>query len=90
MLTESSRMQLGSEKAWPVELKNRLIDFPVSEVYYPPQVELLKELFGGTILQGRVVETNVQGADGRRFLAVRVEGVSEYLYVPATWERSER
>jgi hypothetical protein len=90
MLTEANRTQLGSKKAWPVDLKNRLIDFPVSEVYYPPQADLLKELFGGTILQGRVIDTNVQGADGRRFLAVRVEGVSEYLYVPAPMERSER
>jgi hypothetical protein len=84
MLTETTRTQLGSKKAWPVDPKNRLIDFPVSEVYYPPQADVLKELFGNTVLQGRVVESNVQGADGRRFVAVQVEGVSEYLYVPVS------
>lgn len=64
------------------EIRNRLVNFKVKDVYMPDPWEILNELFGNDILQGRVVELTDSGNDKQSYAVVQVEGVSRHIIVP--------
>jgi hypothetical protein len=70
-----------SSPAMP-DIRNRLVNFKVSDVYLPDPREILMELYGNVILQGRVLDLTDSGAIRRAFAVVEVEGVSRQFIVP--------
>jgi hypothetical protein len=64
-------------------LKNRLVHFRVCDVYIPDPPEVLNELYGNDILQGKVVDLTDSGEREKAFVVVKVEGVKNLLIIPA-------
>lgn len=65
-----------------MDLHDRWVHFKVRDVYYPDPSEVLMELHGDDLLQGRVVDlTTGQSRDGA-FLVVEVSDMEQPLIVP--------
>jgi len=63
------------------ELRNRLVNFKVRDVYLPDAREILIELYGNDIMQGRVLDLSDSGVAKRAFVVVEVEGVKNHVVV---------
>jgi hypothetical protein len=64
-------------------LLNRFVRFKVSDVTVPGPQEVVNELYGGDIVQGKVVDLTENGAQERAFIVVKVEGMKDVLILPA-------
>ncbi len=64
-------------------LLNRLVRFKVSDVTIPGPQEVVNELYGGDIVQGKVVDITKSGAEEQAFIIVKVEGMNALLILPA-------
>ncbi|HEY7531176.1 MAG TPA: hypothetical protein VH681_00175 [Nitrospiraceae bacterium] len=64
-------------------LLNRFVRFKVSDVAIPSPQEVVNELYGGDIVQGKVVDLTESGSQERAFIVVKVEGMKEFLILPA-------
>jgi hypothetical protein len=66
----------------PANLKHRLVRFRARDIYISDPQEVLNELYGNNILQGKVVDLTDSGAQGKAFVVVEVEGMKNFLIVP--------
>jgi hypothetical protein len=64
------------------DIRNRLVNFKVCDVYLPDPREILVELYGNVILQGRVLDLTDSGAIRKAYAVVEVEGMGRQLIVP--------
>ena len=64
------------------DIRNRLVNFKVCDVYLPDPREILVELYGNVILQGRVLDLTDSGALRKAYAVVEVEGMGRQLIVP--------
>lgn len=64
-------------------LLNRFVRFKVSDVTIPGPQEVVNELYGGDIVQGKVVDITESGAQEQAFIVVKVEGMNALLILPA-------
>jgi hypothetical protein len=64
-------------------LLNRFVRFKVSDVTIPSPQEVVNELYGGDIVQGKVVDITGNGIDERAFIVVKVNGMKPHLILPA-------
>jgi hypothetical protein len=64
-------------------LLNRFVRFKVSDVTIPGPQEVVNELYGGDIVQGKVVDITASGAQEQAFIVVKVEGMTALLILPA-------
>ena len=64
-------------------LLNRFVRFKVSDVTIPGPQEVVNELYGGDIVQGKVVDITKRGAEEQAFIIVKVEGMNALLILPA-------
>lgn len=64
-------------------LLNRFVRFKVSDVAIPGPQDVINELYGGDIVQGKVVDLTENGARERAFIVVKVEGMKDFLILPA-------
>jgi hypothetical protein len=64
-------------------LMNRFVRFKVSDVTIPGPQEVVNELYGGDIVQGKVVDITKRGAEEQAFIIVKVEGMNALLILPA-------
>ena len=64
------------------DIRNRLVNFKVCDVYLPDPREILVELYGNVILQGKVLDLTDSGVIRKAYAVVEVEGVSRQLIVP--------
>ncbi len=64
-------------------LLNRFVRFKVSDVTIPGPQEVVNELYGGDIVQGKVVDITKSGALEQAFIVVKVEGMNALLILPA-------
>ena len=60
-------------------LLNRFVRFKVSDVTIPGPQEVVNELYGGDIVQGKVVDITESGAPEQAFIIVKVEGMKPLL-----------
>lgn len=65
-----------------LQLIDRLVNFRVRDVYMPDPREILDELYGNDILQGKVLDLTDSGATKQVFAVVEVESVSRHVIVP--------
>ena len=64
------------------DIRNRLVNFKIRDVYIPDPREILVELYANDILQGRVLDLTDTGPAKQAFVVVKVEGVSRHVIVP--------
>lgn len=65
-----------------VEIEDQWVHFEIRHVFHPTPEDLLLELFGSRLLQGRVLTTTA-GGGGVPYVAVAVAGSSSPVVVPA-------
>jgi hypothetical protein len=65
-----------------VDLKNHTVDFRICDIFYPKWEQILFQLHGSDVLQGRVVDLSETGNVDGSFLEVEVEGLSVRLIIP--------
>jgi hypothetical protein len=63
-------------------LKDRLVHFKLRDIFVPPPGEVLDELHGGDILQGRVVGFTERGIDCGTYAVIEVDGLKHAVVVP--------
>lgn len=63
-------------------LKNRWVNFKLREIFVPPPEEILKELHGEDILQGRVIGFTEGGTTGGVYVVAEVSGLAHAVIVP--------
>jgi hypothetical protein len=64
-------------------LLNRFVRFKVSDVTIPGPQEVVNELYGRDIIQGKVVDITMSGAAEQAFIIVKVDGMNPLLILPA-------
>jgi hypothetical protein len=64
-------------------LLNRFVRFKVSDVTIPGPQEVVNELYGRDIVQGKVIDITVSGTMEQAFIIVKVEGMNALLILPA-------
>ena len=55
--------------------------FMIRDVYVPDPLEVLTELYGSVLLQGRVIDVSDSGAKREAFAVIVVDGVKQPLIV---------
>lgn len=63
-------------------MQRTLVSFPVREIYLPNVEDILLQLHGDDLLQGRIVDYSDGGEGGRTFAVVAVEGLAQPVIVP--------
>jgi hypothetical protein len=64
-------------------LINRFVRFKVSDVTIPAPQAVVAELYGGDIVQGKVVDITESGTREQAFVVVKVEAMKDFLILPA-------
>lgn len=67
-------------------LKNRWVHFKLRDIFVPPSQEVLEELHGEDILQGRVVgfteRGSAEGTPQETYVVVEVDGLRKAVVIP--------
>lgn len=66
-----------------MDLHGFWVHFRINDVYLPEPAALLAELYGGDLLQGRVIAVSDTGEPGGLFAVVEVDGIDRPLIVAA-------
>jgi hypothetical protein len=70
------------ENGTRMELKNRWVHFKICDVYLPDPRQLLIELHGNDVLEGRVIDLSDSGREAEAFAVVEVAGIGQRVIVP--------
>jgi hypothetical protein len=65
-----------------VDLKNHTVNFRICDIFYPDCQQILFQLHGNDVLQGRVVDLSESGLVEGSFVEIDVEGLAEKVIVP--------
>jgi hypothetical protein len=65
-----------------VDLKNHTVNFRICDIFYPDCQQILFQLHGNDVLQGRVLDLSESGAIDGSFVEIQVEGLAEQVIVP--------
>lgn len=63
-------------------LQNQRVRFCISDVYVPQPSQILAELHGRELLDGRVIEVSEGGEELGAFAVIEVEGLRRSVVVP--------
>jgi hypothetical protein len=63
-------------------VQGTLVSFPVREIFLPATADVLLQLHGDELLQGRIIDYSDGGEHGRTYAIVRVEGLPQPVIVP--------
>jgi hypothetical protein len=65
-----------------VDLKDHTVNFRICDIFYPDCQQILFQLHGNDVLQGRVVDLSESGLVDGSFVEIDVEGLAEKVIVP--------
>lgn len=65
-----------------MDLRNRWVNFRIRDVYIPDPQDVLNQLYGDDLLQGKVVDVSDAGTGESTFVVVEVEGLQQPVIVP--------
>jgi hypothetical protein len=65
-----------------VDLKNHTVNFRICDIFYPDCQQILFQLHGNDVLQGRVLDLSESGTVDGSFVEIQVEGLAEQVIVP--------
>ena len=63
-------------------VRNRWVNFQISDIYIPDPGQILKELHGKDLLQGKVIDVSDSGTQQEAFAVVEVEGLDSRSLFP--------
>ena len=69
-------------------MRNRWVNFQINDIYIPDSGQILNELHGNDLLQGRVIDMSDGGTELEAFAVVEVEGLKQPIVVPMNRIRS--
>ena len=81
MLRELAALPALSTTAFP-DVRNRWVNFQISDIYIPDPGQILNELHGKDLLQGKVIDVSDSGTQQEAFAVVEVEGLRQPVVVP--------
>lgn len=67
-----------------VDLKDRWVNFRISDAYLPSPQELMTLIYSDRILQGKVMGVSHSGQPDGGFVVLEVDGVPRQVVVPIT------
>jgi hypothetical protein len=59
------------------------VRFKIRDIYYPDPTQVLVDLHGDDLLEGKVLDRSDSGIRKDAFAVVQVEGIAEPVIVPA-------
>ena len=65
-----------------LDIKNRLVNFKMCDVYMPEPRDFSLALHSQDILQGRVLDLSDSGSTKHAFAVVQIEGFAGHVVVP--------
>lgn len=65
-----------------MDLKNHTVNFRICDIFYPDCQQILFQIHGNDVLQGRVVDLSESGLVDGSFVEIDVEGLAEKVIVP--------
>jgi hypothetical protein len=65
-----------------VDLKDHTVNFRICDIFYPDCQQILFQLHGNDVLQGRVVDLSESGLVEGSFVEIDVQGLAEKVIVP--------
>jgi hypothetical protein len=65
-----------------VDLKNHTVNFRICDIFYPDCQQILFQLHGNDVLQGRVIDLSESGLVDGSFVEIDLEGLAEKVIVP--------
>lgn len=65
-----------------MDLRDRYVHFKICDIYLPEPQEVLRELHGDDILQGRVIDLSDSGDKKEAFAVIKVAGLERLMVVP--------
>ena len=65
-----------------LDIRNRLVNFEMGDIYMPDPRDVSLELHAHDILQGRVLDLTDSGTTRRAFVVVEIDGVAGHVIVP--------
>ena len=63
-------------------MRNRWVNFKIKDVYVPEPGQILLELHGDDLLQGKIIDSSDSGFQKNAFAVVEVEGLDQPVVVP--------
>lgn len=63
-------------------MRNRWVNFQINDIYIPDPGQILNELHGNDLLQGRVIDMSDGGTELEAFAVVEVDGLKQPVIVP--------
>jgi hypothetical protein len=65
----------------PKNVRNSWVTFRIRDAYVPEPVQILMELHGKDLLEGKIVDVSDSGGHEDAFVVVEIEGLSEPVVV---------
>jgi len=65
-----------------VDLKDHMVNFRICDIFYPDCQQILFQLHGNDVLQGRVIDLSESGLVEGSFVEIDVEDLAEKVIVP--------
>lgn len=65
-----------------MDVEGQWVHFEIRDAYYPDPKEILVDLFGDRLLQGKVIGVTDSGQERSRYAVVEVEGFPQGVIVP--------
>ena len=75
-------MQPHPHKCAASALQNRNVCFLIGDAYVPQPAEILTELHGRDLLEGKVIDFSDRGSDRNAFAVIAVDGLTQPVVVP--------
>jgi hypothetical protein len=63
-------------------VQNSWVNFRIRDAYVPEPVQILMELHGEDLLQGKIIDMSDSGSQDEQFAVVEVERLSQPVVVP--------
>jgi hypothetical protein len=64
------------------KVRNSWVNFRICDAYVPEPVQILMELHGEDLLQGKIIDVSDSGSQDEQFAVVEVERLSQPVVVP--------
>jgi hypothetical protein len=64
------------------------VNFRISDVYIPEPAQILMQLHGNDLLQGKIIDVSDAGGEEDAYAVVEVEGLLQPVVVPMRHTRS--
>ena len=65
-----------------MDLKDHTVNFRICDIFYPDCQQILFQLHGNDVLQGRVIDLSESGLVEGSFVEIDVEDLAEKVIVP--------